>query len=94
MPINVGGNSAAELFSIVERVERVAEEIDGLRDDIKEIMAEAKSAGFEPAIIRKAIAARADYAAFKEKSKKLDTYLLALEEVEAKQRKASIKAGS
>ncbi len=54
----VGGIAGAQLRSIVERIERLQEEISGLRDDCKEIMAEAKGNGFEPKIIRKLISLR------------------------------------
>ena len=47
-----------QLKSIVERVERLEEERKQLLDDIKDIMTEAKSNGFEPKIIRKVIALR------------------------------------
>lgn len=46
-------NAAGErLLSIIERVERIDEEIKGLRSDRTDILAEAKSAGFDVAIIR------------------------------------------
>ncbi len=41
-----GGIAADRLRSIVERVERLEEERRGLADNIKDIFAEAKSAGF------------------------------------------------
>ena len=42
----VGGIAADRLRSIIERVERLEEERKALADDIKDIFAEAKSAGF------------------------------------------------
>ena len=42
----VGGIAADRLRSIVERIERLEEERKGLADNIKDIFAEAKSAGF------------------------------------------------
>lgn len=44
---------AAQLRSIVERYERVSDEIEELNDDRKEILAEAKANGYDPATIRK-----------------------------------------
>ena len=41
----VGGIAADRLRSIVERIERLEEERKGLADNIKDIFAEAKSAG-------------------------------------------------
>jgi uncharacterized protein (UPF0335 family) len=42
----------------VERVERLAEEKDALGDDLKEVFAEAKAAGFDTSTMRKVIKAR------------------------------------
>ena len=54
----VGGIAADRLRSIVERVERLSEERKALASDIKDIYAEAKSAGFEPKVLRAVIALR------------------------------------
>lgn len=53
-----GDNARRVLRSAVERIERIEEEIKGLNDDKKDIYKEAKSAGFDHAIIRKVIAVR------------------------------------
>jgi hypothetical protein len=42
----VGGIAADRLRSIIERIERLEEERKALAGDIKDIFAEAKSAGF------------------------------------------------
>jgi uncharacterized protein (UPF0335 family) len=42
----VGGIAADRLRPIVERIERLEEERKGLAENIKDIFAEAKSAGF------------------------------------------------
>lgn len=47
-----------KLKSFVERIERINEEVDGLKADSKEIYGEAKSAGFDTGILRKLIAER------------------------------------
>lgn len=49
---NTGGIAADRLRSIIDRIERLEEERKSLATDIKDIMAEAKSAGFDPAAIR------------------------------------------
>ncbi len=48
----VGGIAADRLRSIVERIERLQEERKALQSDIKDIFAEAKSAGFDHKAIR------------------------------------------
>lgn len=50
--------SAQQLKSIIERIERLAEERAGLQNDIKEIYQEAGGNGFEPKIIRMIIRLR------------------------------------
>ena len=54
----VGGIAADRLRSIVERVERLEEEKKALSSDIKDVFAEAKSAGFEVRVIRQIIRIR------------------------------------
>ncbi|MDI2113050.1 DUF2312 domain-containing protein [Commensalibacter nepenthis] len=54
----VGGIAADRLRSLIERIERIEEERKGLADDIKDIYAEAKSAGFDVPVIRRIISAR------------------------------------
>lgn len=53
-----GGIAADQLRSLVERVERLEEEKKALSSDIKDIMAEAKSAGFDVKVIRQVIRIR------------------------------------
>jgi len=55
--INIAG-AAGQLKSIVQRIERVAEEIADLQDDMREIYKEARMTGFDPKIIRKVVAER------------------------------------
>ncbi len=54
----VGGIAADRLRSIVERIERLEEERKGLADNIKDIFAEAKSAGFDVKVVRQIISIR------------------------------------
>ena len=45
--------SGARIKSFLERVERMEEEAKAIREDIKDIWAEAKATGFEPKILKK-----------------------------------------
>ena len=54
----VGGIAADRLRSIVERIERLEEERKALGSDIKDIYAEAKSAGFDGKVLRQVIRIR------------------------------------
>ena len=75
----VGGIAADRLRSIIERVERLEEEKKALSSDIKDIMAEAKSAGFDVAVIRKILAMRRQEPAdVEEQDALLDLYRRAL----------------
>ena len=75
----VGGIAADRLRSIIERVERLEEEKKALSSDIKDIMAEAKSAGFDVAVIRKILAIRKQEPAdVEEQDTLLDLYRRAL----------------
>ncbi len=77
----VGHNSIASdrLLSIIERIERLNEEKKGLTADIRDIMAEAKSAGFLPKVIREIIKMRAEDEAEREEREAIrDAYLKAL----------------
>lgn len=50
---DVGGVAGKRLLSFFERIERLEEEKAALAEDIKEVLAEAKSAGFEVKIMRR-----------------------------------------
>lgn len=54
----VGGISGDRLRQYIERIERLEEEKAGIADDIKDIYAEAKSAGFESKIMRQIVKLR------------------------------------
>ena len=73
-------NVAAErLRSLVERIERLEEERKALGGDVKDIYAEAKSAGFDVAVIRQFIAIRRkEPADVEEQQTLLDVYRKAL----------------
>jgi uncharacterized protein (UPF0335 family) len=55
-----GHNSVAadELRLLIERVERVEEEMKGLRDDRKDIYAEGKARGYDPRMMRQMVRER------------------------------------
>lgn len=73
------GIAAERLISIVERIERLEEEKKALSSDVKDIYTEAKSAGFEPKVIRRIIARRKkDQAEMEELDTLEDLYLQAL----------------
>lgn len=77
----VGDNSTAgkQLRSIVERIERLAEEKQTLADDIKEIYAEAKGNGFDTKTLRRVVAARKKDASERQEADALfDLYMHAL----------------
>lgn len=75
----VGGITAGELKSIIERIERVEEERRELGADVREIYSEAKGNGYDPKIIRKIIALRKMAAADRaEQEALLDTYMSAI----------------
>ncbi len=75
----VGGIAADRLRSIVERIERLEEERKALASDIKDIYAEAKSAGFEVKVIRQLIQLRKkEPAEVEEQETLLDLYRRAL----------------
>lgn len=87
-------NSAGELLSYVERVERLSEEIEGLGDDRKEVFGEAKATGFDSAILRKVIARRKmDPGSREEADALLELYEETVRKAEKAQLKASEEAG-
>ncbi len=57
-PKNVAGVAGDRLKQLIERIERLEEEKAGLADDIRDVYAEAKSAGFETKIMRQIIKLR------------------------------------
>lgn len=75
----VGGIAAERLRSLVERIERLEEERRALGGDIKDIYAEAKSAGFDVKVMRQLIRQRRqEPAEVEEQESLLDLYRRAL----------------
>jgi len=75
-----GGRVAAdELRLLIERAERLEEEKKGISDDIKDVMAEAKSRGYDPKAIRKILSIRKKKREeYQEEEAILEVYLQAL----------------
>ncbi|MGE0745610.1 MAG: DUF2312 domain-containing protein [Rhodospirillales bacterium] len=72
------------LRSFVARIERLEEEKAGLGADIRDVYAEAKSAGFDPKIMRQVIRLRKMKIEDRREQEMLrDTYLAALGMIEA-----------
>lgn len=69
----VGGIAADRLRSIIERIERLEEEKRALSADIKDILTEAKSAGFDVKVIRQLLRIRRQDAAEVEQQEALLT---------------------
>lgn len=72
--------SADRLRSLIERIERLEEEKAKIAGDIRDVFAEAKSAGFDPKIMRIVIKLRKRGAAERDEEEQLiDTYKKALD---------------
>jgi len=77
--LKTGGVATDRLRSLVERIERLEEERKALSSDIKDIYAEAKSAGFDVKVLRQLIRIRKQEAAeVEELETMLDVYRRAL----------------
>ncbi|MDR1026889.1 MAG: DUF2312 domain-containing protein [Rickettsiales bacterium] len=57
-PENHGAIDNKQLMTLIERIEKVAEEAAAVAADLKEIYAEAKSSGFDPKYIRQMVRLR------------------------------------
>ncbi|MCF3932170.1 DUF2312 domain-containing protein [Acuticoccus sp. M5D2P5] len=53
-----GGVAGDQLRAIVERIERLEEEKQGIADDIKDVYAEAKANGFDAKVLRQIVRLR------------------------------------
>lgn len=80
--MNIGNNSQQQLRSIIERIVNLEEQRQGLADDIKDILTEAKSNGFDKGALRTAVKIAMEDAEKREKrltkEQILETYLNAL----------------
>lgn len=76
----IGGLAVDRLRSLIERIERLEEEQKALSSDIRDIFAEAKSAGFDVKIMRTIIKLRKMTAADRDEQETLlETYRRALD---------------
>ena len=76
----VGGIAADRLRSLIERIERLEEEKKALSGDIRDVFAEAKSAGFDVKIMRAILKLRKMNAADRDEQEfLLDSYRKALD---------------
>ncbi len=76
---DTGGVAAGQLRAFIERIERLEEERKALGSDIKDIYAEAKSAGFDVKVLRAIIRIRKQEPAdVEEQETLLDVYRRAL----------------
>ncbi|MBK8246137.1 MAG: DUF2312 domain-containing protein [Gemmatimonadetes bacterium] len=73
------GVTADQLRSFIDRLERLSEEKRALSEDMKEVFAEAKSAGFDTKIMRQILRIRGmDEADLHEQEELLEVYKRAL----------------
>jgi uncharacterized protein (UPF0335 family) len=74
-----GSIAADELRLLIERIERLEEEKKAMADDIKDVIAEAKSRGYDGKAIRKIVQIRRKKKEeFQEEEAILETYMAAL----------------
>lgn len=58
MTNEIQGIAGERLKSFIERIERLNEEMDGLKEDVKEVYAELKSVGFDAKVVREIVKIR------------------------------------
>jgi uncharacterized protein (UPF0335 family) len=76
----VGGIAADRLRSLIERIEHLEEEKAAIASDVRDVFAEAKSAGFDVKIMRAVLKLRKMNAADRDEQEfLLDTYRKALD---------------
>lgn len=76
----VGGIAVNRLRSLIEKIERLEEEKKGIQSDIRDIFAEAKSAGFDAKAMRAVLKLRKMDASDRDEQELiLDTYRRALD---------------
>ena len=77
---DVGGVTGDQLRSLIERIERLEEEKAALAEDVREVFAEAKGAGFDIKVMRNIIKLRKmDTADRREMDEIMAVYMRALE---------------
>jgi uncharacterized protein (UPF0335 family) len=79
-PANSTGINAAHLLQFIERIEKLETDKRAIAEDIKDIYAEAKASGYDPAIMRKVVSRRSkDKAKLEEEETILDLYMNAIQ---------------
>lgn len=77
--MNIGNNAKQQLVSIIERVERLEEDKAAIASDIKDVYAEAKGNGFDPATLKAIVKMRKEDAEKRaNREALLETYMHAL----------------
>ena len=77
--MEAGHNSNAQLKSITERINRLEDEKKVIADDIRDVYAEAKGNGYNPAALRAIVRKqRADAKKVAELQADIDAYMAAL----------------
>lgn len=74
----IGRNTAAgqKLLSYAERIERLQDEIDGLKGDLKDLKAEAKAEGFNVVALQRLVAIRRNKRRMESESELLNDLML------------------
>ncbi len=79
MNMEAGHNSNAQLKSVLERINRLEDEKKASADDIRDVYAEAKGNGYNPAALRAIVRKqRADAKKAAELQADIDAYMAAL----------------
>jgi uncharacterized protein (UPF0335 family) len=77
--MTIGHNTNERLKQFIQRIERLEDEKKALSADIKEVYSEAKSAGYDPKVMRQVVKIRKmDKADRQEQESLLDVYLAAV----------------
>jgi uncharacterized protein (UPF0335 family) len=77
--MTIGHNTNERLKQFIQRIERLEDEKKALSADINEVYSEAKSAGYDPKVMRQVVKIRKmDKADRQEQESLLDVYLVAV----------------
>lgn len=88
------GFADLHLLSFIERIERLAEEKQGIAEDMKEVFGEAKSMGFDTKTMRKVLSRRKlDGATRQEMDALMDLYEESVTRAEKRQVAQSVEDG-
>ena len=84
--MSIDPNTAAQLRSLITRVERLHEERKALGDDIRDVFAEAKGSGFDTTAMKACIKLRLlDPSGREERETIVETYMAALSHVHVRE---------